>query len=86
MSGKKLRDQNRLILSIRQHVTVSRIGDRKNVRWRFLSLLALVARDNLVGVDGQAVVWVDGHQEEPRVSLLGASATLANELCRELGT
>lgn len=53
------------------HAPVGRVRDGVDVRGHLVSLLALVHVDDLLGVDGQVLVGVDHHAEEPRVRLQG---------------
>lgn len=52
-----------------QHGPVSRIGDGKDVRRHFVSLLALVQINDLLRVDGQPLVGVNYHAKQARVCL-----------------
>ena len=54
-----------------QHVHVGTVGDAENVGRDFITSLANVHLDDTVGVDGEALVRVDGHAEETGVGLLG---------------
>lgn len=66
---ESIRDQHRLVLTIAQHVGVRVVGNRVQVRWGLSTLLASVEVYHLHGVDGQALVRVDGHAKETRVGL-----------------
>ena len=63
------RNEERLILTISQHATVSRVGEREDVRSHLLSTLALVVLDNLGGINGKPLVRIHGDQEKTRIGL-----------------
>lgn len=52
-----------------QHVLVSSLSNGENVRWDFITSLALVDFHGTRGVDGKSDVRVDGDTEEARVGL-----------------
>lgn len=52
-----------------QHVHVGTVGDAENMGWDFITTLANVHLDDTVGVDGEALVRVDGHAKETGVGL-----------------
>lgn len=51
------------------HAPVGRVCDGVDVRRHLVPLLALVHVHNLLGVDGQVLVGVDHHAEQPGVRL-----------------
>ena len=53
------------------HASVSRVSDGVDVRRHFVPLLALVHVNDLLRVDGQVLVRVYHHAEEPGVCLQG---------------
>ncbi|GMT17074.1 hypothetical protein PFISCL1PPCAC_8371, partial [Pristionchus fissidentatus] len=63
------RAQNRLILSVLQHTTVSIVSDGENVRRQLLALLASKLAGERVRVDAQSLVRIDNYAEETRVCL-----------------
>ena len=64
-----LRNENRLVLTVNQHVAVGIVSHREDMWWSFIPSLALVRFYNLWGVDREPLVRVDGHTEESRVGL-----------------
>lgn len=64
-----LRNEDRLVLTILQHVMVSVVSNREDMRWHFISSLALVAINDSLGVDWESLVGVDSDTEESRVGL-----------------
>ena len=65
-----LRNQHRLILAVSQHARVGVVGHVVQMGWYLVLLFATVQVDHLHGVDGQALVRVDGHAKQARVGLL----------------
>ena len=61
-----------------QHVSVGVVSDGEQMRWHFSPLLAVVFLDNVVGVDGQPSVGIDGHTEQAGVGLEHRTAILAH--------
>jgi len=60
-------DQNRLIVSIDQHVLVGGIGDVVQMWWHFSLSLASVAIDHFLAVDWEHLVSIDGDAEKTGV-------------------
>lgn len=52
-----------------QHVMVSIVSNREDVRRHLIPPLALVQVDDFLGVDGQPLVGVDSDAEQARVGL-----------------
>lgn len=52
-----------------QHVLIGIVRDGENVGWSFTPFLSPVGSHHLSIVDGQPLVGVDSHTEEPRVGL-----------------
>lgn len=53
------------------HEVVGVVSDGKDVRWSLADLLVLVAVDVSLIVDGQQLVWIDGHENGTSVCLYG---------------
>ena len=62
-------NQHGLIVSLSQHVVVGVIGNGEDMRRHFRLTLALVAADDVVVIDGQPLVRVDGNAEQTRVGV-----------------
>jgi hypothetical protein len=63
------RNQDGLIFLVCEHIVISAIRDRIDVRSHLSSLLALVATDNLVRVDWEFFVGINSNQKEARIGL-----------------
>ena len=59
------------LLKSYSHSPVGDVGDGEHMRRHLVSFLPLVDLDDLLGVDGESLVGVDNHAEEPRVGLSG---------------
>ena len=57
------------LLKSYSHSPVGDVGDGEHMRGHLVSFLPLVDFDDLLGVDGQSLVGVDHHTEEPGVGL-----------------
>jgi hypothetical protein len=64
------------VLGTLEHVSVSVVSNGEQVRGHFGSPLALELVDDLLGVDGQTAVRVDGDTEETGVGLESRQAML----------
>ena len=62
-------DQHGLILALAQHVVVGVVRDGVDVRGHLSLALVLVAHDDVVIVDGEPLVGVDGDTEETGVGV-----------------
>lgn len=61
--GDRVPDDDALVLLVALHVVVGVVSDGEDV-WRHLAnLLVFVSLDLLSCVDGQHLIWVDGHQD-----------------------
>ena len=60
-----LRNQHGLVLSVSDHVGVSVISDREEMRWHLCSPLTLVLTHHVRCVNRQATVRVNGHTKQP---------------------
>lgn len=58
------------LLPTLQHVVVGVVSDGEQMRWHLVPPLAPVFGDNILGVDWQTAVGVNGDAEEARVGLL----------------
>ena len=67
--GSDLRNQHRLVVVLDQHVLVGGIDDGEDVRRHFRGTFSTVQLDDLVGIDGQSHVGVDGDAEKTGVGL-----------------
>jgi hypothetical protein len=69
-SGSRLSsNQDGLILMILQHVLVGSLSNGKNVRWNFISPLALVDLHGSGGVNGESDVGIHGDTEKAGVGV-----------------
>lgn len=57
------------VLLTLHHTPVGCVSDGVDVWGHLVTLLALVHLNDLFRVDGQVLVWVDHHTEEPGVCL-----------------
>ena len=63
------RDDDALVVLVRDHVVVGALGDRVDVRSDFEAVLAAVRVEDFVGVDGEEAEGVDGDEDVPDVGL-----------------
>jgi len=56
-----------------QHVAIGIVSDREEMRWRFVPAFALIQQYDVLVVDRQTTIRVDGDTEQSRVRLATAS-------------
>ena len=58
------RNQHRLILTILQHIMIGIIANREDVRGHLRTAFSPVCKDNLLCVNGESSVRIDGYTEK----------------------
>lgn len=77
-------NQHRLIHVVGQHVDVGTVRNGKNMGWHFITALTTVHLSATVGIDGVALVGIDGNAEKTGIGLYTALQRWNKDKYRQL--